>query len=532
MNETAAIAADQGLVFQWIVGGAVVVLYARDRFRNPRPMRASTTFWRYWSAWCGYLGSMLMLFVVLGGGIIAVDAATLQALLGLDAKQATLPGPLLAALMLTSLLPHSPVLGKVDEAVKQWFQRVGNIPFEVRELSAHLATARYEPSPELLARLLPTMAELGVDPAWLREPADTLRHRWARSVALFANVQQWEGARGYSRYVNEHRAVLGELRGRMSTQAELLTAAALNELDRKTDSLLMAHLRKKLAADIVALQRAVCDVASGGVLNRGWNQGQRRMALQEMGLSPEGEVRGPLSSHDIVLVTGIVFLAMLFVPLTMRRFFDPEPLSINLRVLVMVPIIYALAIVLAVYPKSVWSFATRRPDGPRPFAAYAMSGALAAVAAFLVSLLFRYAFDSPGNLLQVLSTPGTFARAWHLTLERWPWLLMSFFATIAIAWAADDHLSTDRPAPAWLRPAEAAALAAVFMLLQWTVLQVFASILPPQRAAAMLDSLPRMLATSAVIGGAIGWYVPHLCRTHGSRRVAAAVPGPARLGPA
>ncbi|MEF7617584.1 hypothetical protein V4F39_26985 [Aquincola sp. MAHUQ-54] len=517
MNDPIMAVADQALVLQWLVGALVVVLYARDRFRNPRPMRASTTFWRYWSAWCGYVAAMVMLFIVLGGGITAIDPTMLWRLLQVDEQTTALPGPLLSALLLTSLLPHFPLLGKLDEAVKQWFQRVGNIPFEVRELSAHLRSARYEPAADTIEQMLPAFKAHGVEPAWLQEPPDSLRHRWARSVALYTQVQHWEDARGYARYVEENRPALADVRSRLAAQAEILSAATLIELDRDTDSILVAYMRKKIVADMAALQRALCDFASGGVLNRGWNQAQRRMALAELGFSPVPEARGPLNSHDLVLVTGIVFLAMLFVPLMTRRIFDPTPLPMSLRVLVMVPIIYAIAIVVAVYPKSVWAFASRKAGERRPVAAYALSGAIAAAAAFLVSLLFRFAFETPGNVLQVLATPGAFSRAWHLTVERWPWLLMTFFATIAIAWAADDHLPGEGVPPRWLRWVEAAALAAVFGLLQWTVLQLFAAVMPADRVARLLESTARMIFTSVLIGGAIGWYVPHMCRAPGRR---------------
>lgn len=516
----AAPSPDQTLAFQWIVGALVVVLYARDRFRSPQPMRASTTFWRYWSAFVGYVASMLMLFVVFGGGLSAVDPKVLMQLLQVDAETSALPGPLLSAMLLTSLLPHAPVLGKLDEAVKRWFQRVGNIPFEVRELSAHLRQSAYAPSAAQLALLRDALAARGVDPAWLHESPDTLRHRWARCVALHAQLQRWESTRGYAGYVDDHRTALAELGQRLDTQAELLGPATLPELDRESGSALAATMRRKLAVELGVIDRALCDFASGGVLNRGWNESQRRDALGAIGFGAPPPAQGPLSSHDLVLVAGIVFLAMLFVPLATRRLFDPTPLPVNVRVLVMVPIIYAIAIVLAVYPKSVWAFARRADGGARPVAAYAVSGLMAAGAAFVVSLLFRFAFESQGSVLQVLATPGSFVRAWRVTVERWPWLLMTFFATIAIAWAADDHPPGRGAAPRWLRWAEGAALAAVFALLQWMVLQLLAAALAPGQAAPLLASTGRMLVTAMLIGAAIGGIVPQLCREREARRAA------------
>lgn len=514
---------DTALALQWVFGGVVVLLYARDRFEHPQPMRATTTFWRYWSAWCGYIAAMLALFVVLGGGITAVKTQQLLSLVNLvggdaagpDALKsaAVLPGPLLSALVLTSLLPHFPLLGRIDDAVKKWFQRVGNMPIEVRMLSARLAAAAYELPPQAAERLRPGLRAFGVDAAWLREAPDTVRNRWARCVALLAQVQHWEEERSYARYVDENKAALNEIRTRMATLADLLDAQALAELDHDGATPLLLHVRKGVLRDLAQAQRALHDFVSGGVLSGGRSHAQRRAALARLGFSGLPATREPLNAHDIVLVMGIVFLAMLFVPLMMRRFFYAQPLDANLRVLVMVPMIYAIAIVLAVYPKSMWPAASRQSAERRPVAAYALSGALAALAAFAVSLLFRFAFDQHGNVVQALATPDAFVKAWGVTIQRWPWLLQTFFVTVAIAWAADDHLPAGAPAPRWLRGAEAAALAGIFMLLQWMVVELLVAY--AGSGARLSGRLPQMLVTSGIVGGAIGWFVPHLFRARG-----------------
>lgn len=510
-------ATDSSLVFQWMFGGVVVVIYAMDRFKSPSPMRATTTFWRYWSAWFGYLVAMLALFVFLGGGFTAISPTLLEPFLGsiesASKEAANLPAPLLSALILTSLLPHFPVLGKIDTAVKEWFQRVGNMPFEVRELSARLAEARYAPDPQSLQLLQPYLEELHVDATWLFAPASTTKHRWASCAALFAQVRRWERTRGYSRFVHEHKAALADIRSRMTALADVLDELTLNELDRDSDSRIVAHVRKGTKKDIASIRQALLDFVSAGVLDSSWNQHQRLVDLTKMGFAGLTAARGPLSSHDIVLVVGIVFLALLFIPLMMRRFFDPEQLGINIRVLIMVPIIYAIAIVSAIYPKSVFPFACRHAGGHRPFAAYALSGAAAAVAAFLVSLLFRFAFDSEGNVFQAFATPRAFAKAWSTTVDRWPWLLMTFFTTVAIAWAADDRPTAALRSARSLRLAETGSLAVTFCAFQWAVLELLATHttmmkLPPSAA-------PRMLITAFVIGGFIGWFVPHLHRLQG-----------------
>jgi hypothetical protein len=148
-------------------------------FNSPRPIRAMTTFWRYWLAWLGYIVAMLAIFVVLGGGMTTVDPGNFQGFFGVTGANVdgTLPGPLLSAMLLTSLLPHFAAIGKIDNAVKEWFQRVGNIPYEVRELGARLRCAAYEQSAGRLDELIAIIGSAGFDRAWLREPQETMKRR-------------------------------------------------------------------------------------------------------------------------------------------------------------------------------------------------------------------------------------------------------------------------------------------------------------------------------------------------------------------
>jgi hypothetical protein len=512
------------LIVQWIFGAAVVLVYAADRFKTPRPTRWTTTFWRYWSAWCGYLVAMTGIFMLLGGAFTVIDASTLVTLLDIEAApiDAKLPGPVMSALLLTSLLPHVRVLRNIDSSVKEWFERVGNIPYEVRELSARLREAAYDPSPPVLGNLVPQLGRFGVDPKWLKEPSSTIKQPWAQVVTLFAQAQAWEGARGYARYFDENKAALNEIEAKLDSMGEVLQPLALAELDSSHESALVPPIRKQIANDIAKLRKALFDYVSGGVLNEARNHAQRYTALTQLGFTGLPTMRSPLSANDIVLVMGLVFLAILFIPLVARRFVDPVPLAGQMRLFILIPTIYAISVVAAIYPKSAWRFASREAGESRPVAAYAASAALAAIAAFVVALLLRFAFDAQGNVFQVLAMPGAFAKAWATSLDRWPWQLSTFFVTVAIAWLADDWCDA-KPEPAWLRWMEAVALCLICVALQWAVVQLFAAARNPM-AEVMLEHLGTTLAIPAVIGAGIGWLVPHTYRLRGRQPATVAVP--------
>ncbi|MGA0612067.1 hypothetical protein [Caldimonas sp. KR1-144] len=529
-------AADQVLMLQWLVGAAAVTAYAWGRFQKPSQPRPTTTFWRYWSAACGYVVAMLALYVMLGGALISLDlksiAPLVEPLVGaLPAEVGALPGPLLAALMLTSLLPDVPLLSVVDERIKRWFWRVGNIPIEARVLGAQLRNASFDLPAGSREAVQSRLAAHGAALEWLDAPAASVRARWARCLALLALIERWESVHDYARFADQHREELAGLRERVDALAMLLDDQTLAELDDAGGSGLARAVRRRLnnaEGDLATLWRALCDFVARGVLAEARSSRRRQQALAQMGFAGHTGGAHPLSSHDIVLVVGLIFLAMLFVPLMMRRMFvSPTLLPPQTRVLIMVPIVYAIAIVLAIYPKAIWPYARRVPGEPRPVAAYAVCGAAAALAAFAVSVLFRFAFDSEGNVLRTLATPGAFGKAWGTTAQRWPWLLMSFAATVAIAWAADDFQGAQRPPPRWLRWAESAALALVLGLCQWGVVELLKGVL----GAGFAGPPERTITTAAVIGAVIGWLVPSMYRAGRWRVERAAASGTDSIAP-
>ena len=507
------------LVVQWVVGAVIVFLYASDRFDDPLRIRAMTTFERYWLAWFGYVVAMLALFVLLGGGLTVIDPSGILAALGVDEAdtKGTPPGPLLSALVLTSLLPHLPLLKKIDATVKTWFQRVGNVPYEVRELSARLRAASYEQKSEDMEFVKPEIRASAFSLDWLSGPKESFKHQWAVLTLLFARLEGWRSSRVYGHYVTENQAALTALRSRVDALNEFIDESILDEFDGASTARLTVYMRKQTSRELADIRRLVFDFIAGAILSAARTPSQRRRAIDDMGFRGLPPMPSALSAHDIVLVSGLVFLAMLFIPLMIRRFFDAAPLPYEMRVIIMVPIIYAVAIVLAIYPKSVWTYAMREPGQPRPIAAYAISGAAAALAAFVISLLFRFAFDAPGNVLQSLSAPGAFHDAWATTLQRWPWLLMTFFVTVSIAWAADDQVGDRMNSHVGLRLSESVALAVIFGALAWTVSQLLATEGAPRDPSAVLTAQIRMIITASVVGAIIGGFVPHLYRSRSPR---------------
>lgn len=508
-----------GLLVQWGVGGLVVLLYARDRFDSPGPVRWTTTFARYWLARIGYMSTLLVAYLILAGAF--TDAKPLWAfLIGQQAPvslptSGDLPGPLFAALLMTSFLPHIPYLKMIDEAAKRTFQRIGNIPVEVRILSDQLERAPLMLPEQARTGLADAPDSFGMSNSWFRLPPRTLTYRWARVALLYVSIKRWGRSPTYELYVSERKSSYDDLISRVESfrdSNEIAEAGlAADALPRNSPAFRDAEKK------IEDMHRDLCDFIAGGLLSSGRSPKQRQHLLDEIGVAAfDKQLRPAMSIHHIFMVGGAIFLMVLFAALLFQQFVAPGELRIGIRILFMVPIIYCVSIVIAIYPKSIWTFADIRVAGQRPVMGYAASGAIAVIAAFVIQLVFRYV--QGGTLLQIFSQHGSFTKALQTNLERWPWFLMTFFTTVAIAWAADDHYSA-KTEPKWLRPAETLGMALVFGSLQWVTLRLLVLYSPfPERWS---GRQLQMIVTSALVGACIGYVVPACYRT-GCRRAPAA----------
>jgi hypothetical protein len=493
---------------QWVIGALIVVIYALNRFETPSPVRATTTFMRYSIARFCYVFAMLTLFILLGGGLTESAGILGMVVEGVKVPNdaASLPGPLYAALLLTALLPHVPLLSNIDAWVKQEFQRIGNIPFEVRQLSARLQQAPFRPDVNLYPGFRDDLKDLGIDEVWFAGPRDSLEGRWSRIAALNLIVGRWwPGLRGYARYSVEQKQLLADIDDRVNAlHLALNESGVIGATGKDPSRALTATLSRQLNREMLGLGKSLCDIVSGGVLQCEWARGDRKIRLEEMGFSGVEELRHPLSVHEVLFVGAIVFVVMNAVALVTRHHVPSSTLTHGLYTAAMVSIIYGAAIVIALYPKTVWQFADIQHAQSRPYGAYVVSGVLAALLAFVIAVMFKYVFVplheflAEGHLVRVLAD----------TVEKWPWLLMTLGATISIAWAADDYATQPGEEPRWLRWAEAAGLAAVFCALQWYV----SGLLIDNGVDHIREKQLQFLLTAAVVGACIGFLVPHLYR--------------------
>ncbi len=487
---------------EWIIGFVLVLIYAQSRFNTPKSNKSSTTVYRYHFAFICYFLSLCLLYLLLGGGISASPALYDQLIKGADdvagEGQHLSGGPLLSALFLTTLLPNFPVLSKIDKWLRGTFQEIGRIPREARELCGNMRRSTFivpGHRKDTLRRFLADFPDADIR----FHPDSSPQFEWTQITSLYLEVRSWSDKRKYSGFIETFQAEYRQL----ETGYEKLRAKAMKCMRWMSDYNdtegvhPINECKKDFQEQMSTLKKELCNFIARSVLSCELTGRERRVKLEEMGFSDMVDNRSPLTAHQAVSIGFIVFLFMFFGNL----FFRGTSVMISRTILtsMMVATIYGFSILLTIYLKVVWPFADIRRVGQRPVAAYLVSGLLAVVLAFLISLTFKFVWF------------WDFIAALNDIKAIYPWFLMSFTITVTLSYLADDGVLSAKPLPSWMRWVESITCSLVLMAAAWVVVLWLSQV--PDLSAERLPQLKVVALISGGIGLAIGYIVPNWYRS-------------------
>jgi hypothetical protein len=133
------------LDFAWLIAAAFVVIHAVSRFNSPPTGRTETTLGRYWAAASAYAFVNLVAWIALLffpstlAWILEETKDVPTAGQALDAaSRLALPAPFVAALIITSLVPHVRSLAGLDRKVRVFFYDLASSPQEALRLTKSL----------------------------------------------------------------------------------------------------------------------------------------------------------------------------------------------------------------------------------------------------------------------------------------------------------------------------------------------------------------------------------------------------------
>jgi hypothetical protein len=481
-----------------IVAAALTAFYAGNRFATPRTVRSETTRFQYYSSYVTYVISCIGLLMFLSW-ILAHKPALLGLLYSPNPIPEELKGldaPLVAALVLTTLLPSVPVLRDVDSAMLRFFHRMGAIPLGAVRWAQRMNMTQLTISEKLVAdaklyiansTLLPDSLAAQLQPDFT---LDSVRFRFTRCLALYVALSYLSGWTGYSADFPEERAAFEKKMSTFFAQSvaffALTTQLVQRQLEPAPDSIDQFRSYALDAYEDIRLMLARVLLYSCN------SDAEVAHQLKKIGFSVQrpSPIRLPLNllSFDFA---GVV---VLFVIMAVSLAYDD--LGRALAIGMLVAINQSIAAVCALAPKQLWSFADYRSARERPTLSYLISGACT----FTITLPISFGF----YLLRV-----------HFPLDVHPlipftaqakWLLPPTVLSIALAFACDDTIEADHELW-WLKWAESAGLAALmglsgFLVMRWLSVD--------QPAVQHLLLIPSLL--NASIGALFGATIPYWYR--------------------
>lgn len=497
-------------LIEWGVGGLLVVLYARGRFNTPTRYTASTTVFRFRMAAFFYYASALLAYSLLAG--LLENSVNILELLGfggegLPDEMANMSGPILAALLMTTLMPHFPLLKKIDEWLLDAFRDMGNIPWEVRVWRSKLAKAYPQVPEEGQARLKawvsnnPRLSGISENDLRFEDDGSPQYIYTVKVLYLFYHIINFKSDRRYVRtlsiFQDEYNNI-GEKFDAVAVNAVrcfsiVRDAQAASPGDINLNAI--DECSRSFMERCHELSAKMCELIVYGVLSCEQTQRARNRKLEQFGYPHVEHQAGRLSPNQVVLVSFMVFIIFLA---GFSLLGSGMPFEKGLLIATMVPVIFGVAVFCAIVPKTAWSFADIRTTSIRPALGYLASGLIAMFGAALVALTFKAIF---------------FLDFWKALMDfewSYPWFFVSFALAITIACLADDQVN--RPVEAkWLRWGEGVITAAV-MIAAGLLVRRWLSEIPNIPA----DRVPEWWLIALILGSAgfvVGATIPYFYRS-------------------
>jgi hypothetical protein len=501
-------------------------------FNRPSWSRTYTTAARYRFAMAAhiavYLAVLLVAYAVLrrvAAAYGAIDPGVSSALMWL-------------ALVVTLCMRG---VSRLSRSLRARLHHMSGIPNHASRFAKFLAETELEPSAKIKAQAESMLLSRGIDAEhdWL-PLAQPMHRNLRKATQLFIQLREWENDARFSRFANEAKNELDQLRQRFDrmsfrTSRTLQSIERLGELrqlfsERRAppaehdedgthplDGDFDDHLRH-LASDLIAdacedvslFYREACTLVARGVLATEGMRGGRDRAISTLGFKPkQREMASPFGvlANAAVLVYVGLWIFFLILPTDTQPPAVPEGtsgpgLSLGQRIaIITVNVIGAFAI--AIVPKRHWGFANAglRPRTPVGFV----------VAAGVAAALFAVGVNLVAGALLYGGWDGALRRL----AEGSTYLHSAFMTAAAVAWLVQDHRWRDTVSVRDRHWRDAATLGAVW-LVSSLVAQLF-------RSGADMDDLMRWPTLAIAIGGGVfgavlGYFVPGAVRDEQLRR--------------
>jgi hypothetical protein len=466
--------------YSWVIGAVTVIAMSYSRFNTPPTSRSSTTWARYHMLSCFYTLTLIVSWIVLAKTPGIVNALTKQAVNVAVWKDLDLP---VYTAILVTVLASVPPFDKFDSAVRRFFQRLANIPWEAQRLSSALRHRTWIPEDKLVADVRDELHKANFSDEDISFSCErTPQALWTRITTLHKYIETWETRRGafsgfYFNNMDDIRHLMKEYK---DLEAHAHCVFPMLKLSKAPDgSQEFDQIQKDMAESFLAaakrLEEDLCDLVSRGILTCGLTARARSAEFEKIGFMINV---APDHLHDYMvgLYVGLTFLYVGYFMLIKH--------STPILTGILIPTNFVGAILTAFWFKR-WKWARREGDH-LPITGYVVS----ALTACLIGLLISVS-------LGVLRGSDV-VKSWNdFTSRSWPWSLMAAFVAALVAYLIDQK---ERPGMRWKETVGVALGCAL-----WSIPVVYLL-----HYACGCDVPPywRVMIVIALTGSLIGFLVP------------------------
>ena len=478
--------------------GLLIMVYAWDRFNTPLSNRQSTRRALYWWSCLGYMGSAVALFAFL---TILLQQPGWRDFLSIP-KEQNLPAPLLATLVLTTLLPSVPILKGVDTWLLCRFHEWGAIPAEVKRRAAAMTPHGFIVTPEDVAALREAYdgAEGDTFARHLRDHGvagiEKAELRFTRVVKLYGQLQRLAAAPNYGRFfaetAEEWSGIERQADGFLQRGVDWLDRAVrLHKVDAAAYAELMEDRNEVFARECREMFITLVGFLARAVLRS--ERGERDIVTRLRGIGfptmePMNLPEFPISS--LTLLGAGIFLYLLLVSLVFSYATGgPDQMPVGLALPSKIALARIAAVGLTVWLMQRYTFFHRAPGEPPRYHAYLLNGMIAGALAAVVCVLFH------------LGTPT-------LSREDIPVITLSALLCTAVALCCDDSPAEAAPRPR-LRLLEAIGCGAVVAI---ATILLYSLRLMPVASSMSGWNLAAWITLPSAMAMMIGGFVPHIYR--------------------
>ncbi len=483
---------------------AIVMIYAARRYDTPETNRLTTTKSLFLITGTGYLATSMIIFLMLCEIVLKpgfLDFLGVSDAQKVVAKYAS--PPVLAAVILTTMLPNVAVLRTADDWFLKRFQLWGRIPYGVRNLAEKISMEALPIRQQHVDALKAWIAQDGDVPNELAErisaaSKSSSKGCLTRVLYLYRDLEKLERAQTHASAFRTHADAWHAIRDDFrvftaQSHAFFVFFDQLKTVDGTAGADALKQAGDRYRDDICRkLFRQMAEFLAASLLMVEASESRIQSRLVTMGFIIRDLSCAQVPVGAFIFMGVVMMLAILSVVAVVRPASGPMPLAVAA---LLIGLTKTIGILAAILPKVRWSWFRSDSDGRYPYMAWVVSAVLAVVVSFFVE---RVAF---GILDHKLLSALDFVR-FPVT----PLAPTTFTLCLAIAILCDVDLGLGA---GWLRRISEGMLCGATML---TTIFVCLQLLdiPSTTAGQTAAWFPFVFSFS--IGFVCGLVAPHLYR--------------------